>query len=152
MKRLLQIYGFVVIATTLLLALLKLASFPGITWGWVVLPILGPFTLWLLFIGLVTTVGLIWPPKTWKSVDYPNLFPNRRGEVEEYHAQVLRVDRDVRYELNDNPTGYALKEAYYKKALALELATLAHDTPGFIQWEKRGETLVGELKILVKND
>ena len=165
MKRLLQIYGFVVLATTILLALLKLASFPGVTWGWVALPILGPFVLWLLFMGLVTTVGLIWPPKTWKgaantTVGFP---PDAQFFApipdDKYRVEMLKVTREfipeeldgMRYNTERTAT-YEQKQAYYRKALALDLATLAHDTPGFIQWEKRGETLIGELKILVRNE
>jgi hypothetical protein len=157
MKRLLQIYLFVVLATTILLALLKLASFPGITWGWVALPILGPFTLWLLFIGLVTTVGLVWPPKQIDLGPCPRVPLNLRYEG--FRVELLRVEKVLPYDPTENYPPHALdaarfaqREQYYRKALALELATLAHDTPGFIEWEKRGETLTGELKILVKNE
>lgn len=148
-------YLFVVLATTLLLALLKLAGSPATTWGWVAFPILGSLVMWLLFIGLVTTVGLIWPTYTWKGNEY--LKPGDPGpprfRYEEYQTKTLRVSRDIRLDPHAlDAARYAQQEAYYRKALALELATLAHDTPGFIEWEKRGETLIGELKILVKNE
>ena len=148
MKKYFQAYLFVVLATTLLLALLKLAGSPATTWGWVLFPILGSLVMWLLFIGAVTTVGLIWPkdhpfvPDDAKPLGIPD---------EKYRMERLKVDRDMRL-FRPGQTMNEAHEAYYRKALALELATLAHDTPGFIEWEKRGETLIGELKILVRND
>lgn len=151
-------YLFVVLATTLLLALLKVSGSPATTWGWVAFPILGSLVMWLLFIGSVTTVGLIWPPKGAGSyVPFtPDVSPFEVLKVyptyDEYVAKVLRADRRIDYNEVNSFANMERKEEYYRKALALELATLAHDTPGFIEWEKRGETLIGELKILVRNE
>ena len=146
-------YLFVVLATTILLLFLKIVPLPGITWGWVLFPILGSLVMWLLFIGSVTTVGLIWPVNTWAPGRAPQLISDK------YKIEKLRVAREfipeefegMRYNTG-RTASYEQKQAYYRKALALELATLAHDAPGFIEWEKRGETLIGELKILVKNE
>lgn len=156
MKRILQIYLFAALATFILLALLKLASFPGITWGWVLLPIFGPLVLWLLVIGSFATVGLIWPTPKPRVPEYlrPGYAPPIQPLKEEkYKVETLRVERELTPEdMQSNPTAKALKEAYYRKAVALDLATLAHDTPGFIRWEKRENRITGELKILVKNE
>jgi len=159
MKKILLTLFFVVGTTFILMLLLKLASFPGITWAWVLLPIAGPLVIWFIFLGAVTTVGLIWPtpPKV------PDYFkPGNPGPVvlkqDKYRVEKLRVSREIPpedspvFQVSSDGAKVALKDQYYRKAIALELATLAHDTPGFIEWDRRENHIVGELKILVNNE